>query len=137
MFQDENELVLVGADVVSLYPSMTDIEVANLCYEAIMASKIKFSNINYRNTYIAINLNKTDQRLPPLWRVLPRRKAAVGGVWPGDTASPRCEENWIFPNVELTELEKRMILATVIKMNTPCMSSTGRHSCRRLAGQSA
>jgi hypothetical protein len=31
MAQDEDELVLVDADVVSLYPSIVDIEVANLC----------------------------------------------------------------------------------------------------------
>ena len=66
--QDEDDLVLVGADVISLYPSMADIEVANLCYDAIMASKIKFSSIDYRKArlYIASNMNKTDQRLSPL-----------------------------------------------------------------------
>ena len=39
LVQDEDELVLVGADVVFLYPSMTDIELANLCYEAINGIK--------------------------------------------------------------------------------------------------
>ena len=46
----------------ALYPNLTDIEVANLCYEAIMKSKISFNNINYRKArlYIAINMNKLD-----------------------------------------------------------------------------
>ena len=57
------------------YPNLTDPEVANICYDAVMKSKIKFMNINYRKglPYIAINMNKTDQRTSPLWRVLPRR----------------------------------------------------------------
>ena len=126
LVQDEEELVLVGADVVGLYPSLVDIEVANICYDAVMASKIKFSNIDYRKArlYIASNLNKTDQRLSPLWRVLPRRKKSVGGVRPGVTASPECEENWIFPNVQLTDLEMRMIMATVIKIGVIVMMNT-------------
>ena len=101
--QDHLQLVVVGADVEALYPNLTDIEVANLCYEAIMKSKISFNNINYRKArlYISINMNKTDQRTSPLWRVLPRRTSR-GGVRPGVTASPENEENWYFPEVELT-----------------------------------
>ena len=58
--QDPLQLVVVGA--VALFPNLTDIEVANLCYEAIMKSKISFNNINYRKArlYIAINMNKLD-----------------------------------------------------------------------------
>ena len=129
MVQDDMELVVIGADVVSLYPSMTDIEVANLCYEAVMKSSIKFSNINYRKArlYIATNMNKTDQRLSPLWRVLPRR-TSKGGVRPGVTASPDQEENWYFPEVELTELEKKMIMATVIKIGVIVMMNSHVYS---------
>jgi hypothetical protein len=102
--QDVLQLVVIGADVEALYPSLTDIEVANICFEAIMKSKIIFSNINYRKArlYIATNMNKTDQRTSPLWRVLPRRTSR-GGVRPGVTASPDNEEHWFFPAVQLTE----------------------------------
>ena len=98
MVQDDLELIVVGADVEALFKSKTDGEVANLCYKAIMKSKIRFSNINYRKArlYIAINMNKTDQRLSPLWRVLPRRTSG-GGVRPGVTSSPENEEDWFFP----------------------------------------
>ena len=34
----EEELVLVWADVKSLYPSLPDVEVAIICYEAILRS---------------------------------------------------------------------------------------------------
>ena len=58
IFIKDLEVIVVGVDVEALYPSMTDVEVANLCYKSIMKSKIQFSNINYRK---AINMNKTDQ----------------------------------------------------------------------------
>ena len=60
MVQDDLELIVVGADVEALFKSKTDGEVANLCYKAIMKSKIQFSNINYRKArlYIAINMTK-------------------------------------------------------------------------------
>ena len=129
--QDVLELVVVGADVVALYPSLTDIEIANICFEAIMKSSVKFQNINYRKArlYIATCMNKTDQRTSPLWRVLPRRTARVG-VRPGVTASPTNEEHWAFPWVELTEYKKRLIVATVVKigvleMNTHIYSWNG------------
>ena len=50
----------MGADVKALYPSLTDLEVALLCYEAVMETDIKFENINYRTVakYIAIHLTK-------------------------------------------------------------------------------
>ena len=46
MVQDDLELIVVGADVEALYPSLTDVEVANLCYQAIMKSRIQLNNIN-------------------------------------------------------------------------------------------
>ena len=82
-----------------------------------LKSKISFKNINDRNAllYIAINMNKTDQRTSPLWRVLPRRTSS-GGVRPGVTSSPDNEEHWYFPGAELTLNDKRLIIATVVKI---------------------
>ena len=84
----------MGADVVALYPNLTDLEVANICYEAVMKSKVKIKNINYRKglLYIAINMNKTDQRSSPLWRILPRRTSG-GGVRSGVTSDPEKEDH--------------------------------------------
>ena len=73
MVQDEQEVVVVGADVVALYPNLTDLEVANICYEAVMKSKVKIRNINYRKglLYIACLLytspsprDRTRSRMP-------------------------------------------------------------------------
>ena len=129
MVQDEQEVVVIGADVVALYPNLTDLEVANICYEAVMKSKVKIKNINYRKglLYIAINMNKTDQRSSPLWRILPRRTSG-GGVRPGVTSDPEKEDHWYFPKVELTELEKRMVVATIVKIGVLVMMNTHVYS---------
>ena len=116
---------MVGADVEALFPNLSDIEVANICFETVLKSRIVFRNINYRKAllYIAINMNKTDQRTSPLWRVLPRRTSR-GGVRPGVTSSPDNEEHWYFPAVELTDYEKRLVVATVVKIGVLVMMNT-------------
>ena len=125
MVQDEVDLVVVGADVEALYPSLTDLEVAQICYEAIMNSKIKFQNVNHRKArmYIALNMSKSEQRMSSLHRVLSKR-TAKGGVRLGVTADPEKEENCVFPPVELTELEERMIVATVVKIGVIAQMNT-------------
>ena len=139
--QDPMELVVVGADVEALYPNLVDIEIANICYDAVIKSKIKFFNINYRKAllYLAINMNKTDQRTSPLWRVLPRRTSKAG-VRPGVTSSPENEEHWYFPPREMTSSEKRMVVAMVIKvgilimMNTHVYSWNGKSFLQKAGG---
>ena len=129
LVQDELELVVIGADAVGLYPSMTDVEVAIICYEAVMNSKVKFTNINNRKAlqYIAMNLSKEEQRWSPLNRLLPRR-TSKGGVRPGVTADPNNEENWRFSTAEPTELEARMIAATVVQIGVLTMFNTHVYS---------
>ena len=127
--QDHHQVAVVGADVEALYPNLVDIEIANICYQAIINSRISFNNINFKKAllYLAINMNKTDQRTSPLWRVLPRRTSR-GGVRPGVTASPENEQHWYFPPMNLTEGEKRMVVAMVVKVGGLVMMNTHVYS---------
>ena len=72
--------MIVGADVEALYPSLSDVDVALICFQAVMDTKIKFDNVNYRaaTQYIALNLSETERRLSPLAKILPRRTTNVG-----------------------------------------------------------
>ena len=45
--QDILEVVVVGADVAALYPSLSDLEVGIICHDDVMNTNIKFNNINY------------------------------------------------------------------------------------------
>ena len=81
-------------------------------------------------------MNKTDQRLSPLWRVLPRRNSK-GGIRPGVTSNPEEQEFWSFRKVELTALEKKIMIDTVVKIGVLCMMNTHllvRPSFRGLVG---
>mgnify|MGYP007048517881 CR=1 FL=1 len=57
MVHDPKELVVVGADVEALYPNLVDIEIANICYDAVIKSKIKFTTINYRKALFFVSCN--------------------------------------------------------------------------------
>ena len=80
-----------------------------------------------------------DQRTSALWRVLPRRTSR-GGVRPGVTSSPDNEEHWYFPPMEMTETERRMVVAMVVKvgvlimMNTHVYSWNGESYLQRAGG---
>ena len=80
----EKKMEVVGADVESLYPSLNDEVVANLVYEAILETDMKFHNINYKEgvRYLARNWSEQECRTSDLKRVLPwranRRRGAIG-----------------------------------------------------------
>ena len=75
--QDKSEVVIIGSDVKALYPSLSDIEVALICYQAILDSDVKFLNFNFRaaSLYIAMHLTEEEQRRSYLYRVIPIRTA--------------------------------------------------------------
>ena len=128
--QDALEMVIVGSDVQALYPSLQDVDVAIICYEAVMKSSIRFDKINYRlaSQYIAMNLLKEEQKFSELKRILPVRVSGVRGARPGVSASTESEENWIFPSVTYTQLEKKMMIATIIQIVVLVMMSTHVYS---------
>ena len=130
IIQDNDEIVIVGSDVEALYPSLSDVEVALICFDAIMNSDINFQMINYRvaGKYVAIHLSKEEQMLSPLRRILPVR-TAKGGVRPGVSAAPGNDENWRFPANPLTEYDERLLVATAIQIgvvNTHKYSFNGK-----------
>ena len=72
-------------------------------------------------------------------KVLPWR-TAKGGIRPGVTADPRKDENWCFPTVEMTALEERITVATMVQigvivcMNTHLYSFDGRTFLQQAGG---
>jgi hypothetical protein len=60
LVQDDRNLVVTGADVEGLYPSLSDIEAAIIVYEAIMNSGNRFESINYHTAgkYVAMHMTE-------------------------------------------------------------------------------
>ena len=106
--------VIIGSDVEALYPSLCDIKVAEIVFDAIMKTEVGFEGVNYQEgcRYIVLNCSEQECRSGPLRRVLPRRRF-VKGSRPGVTgdlpmgAGAGDQEQWKFPAVKLTKLEKR------------------------------
>ena len=111
-------------------------EVADICYKAILNSSISFNNINYlrASIYIAMNLTSEEARIHPLGRVLPKRNHKTGSrPWvTGDFK--KAELAWSIPQVEWTKLEERLMLAemtrigVIVMMTIICSGGMERYS---------
>ena len=125
-------MVLIGSDVAALYPSLVADLVGKTVYAAVMESDIKWEGIDYCEAvrYIALNTSAEESNRSRLRMILPRRRWKTGsrpcvkGVGPqgpgrGDT------EQWVFPEgVTLTDRERKMTVATVIKIGVEKMMNT-------------
>ena len=128
-------LVIIGTDVVSLYPNLKWDPAGEQVYQAIMETDIKFEGINYKEgvRYLALVRGFDWCKASSLRRVLPERRFAKGG-WPGITgAGPlgpgvNDEDQWDFPIVELTDKEKKMIIGEIMRMSVEVLFKTHCYS---------
>ena len=70
-----------------------------------------------------MNLNKEEQKLSNLHRIWTIR-TAQGGARPGVSSNPDKDDNWKFPNVQCTELEKKTIVATIVQIGVLVMMNS-------------
>ena len=123
-------MVVVGTDVINLYPSLDIKKVVGTVGEAILESKITWDAVDYLEgaRYIALNWTEAQCRSSRLRRILPRRRHK-GGSRPGLTgegplgAERGDQEQWVFPQVRLRWEERRLIIATVVEIATEAMFS--------------
>ena len=87
---------VIGADVEALYPSLEAVEVAEIVYNAMLETKVKFDNVEWLEAckYIALTSTEQECRLGPLKRVLPRRTKVADQASQGRTLSARTQEMW-------------------------------------------
>ena len=92
-------MVIVGSDVVNLYPNLDINKVVDTVQLAIMESSIQFDEIDYLEAarYVALNWTAEECRASPLGRILPTRRGTRGtrpglrgtGAMEGETGGPR------------------------------------------------
>ena len=61
LIQDRSqEMVIIGSDVVGLYPSMVGARAGQDCYQAVVDSGMKWEGVNYKEgaRYLAVNWSK-------------------------------------------------------------------------------
>ena len=73
-------MVVVGSDVISLYPNLDTDKIAENMGEIIKKSGIKWSNIDLMEgaRYLALNWSEEQVRASSLRRVIPRRRSRNG-----------------------------------------------------------
>ena len=116
--QKSEKLSIIGSDVVSLFPSLQDIETSRLAKHAILNSTVKFENFDFMMglRYLKIVggdtlLNKAKlSRLAPRWLGKREDLTTVGG---SKSQDPR---SWKDTNREIFELDKKRIVATVMEV---------------------
>ena len=127
--QDQSSpMVVVGTDVVNLYPSLDISQVVEEVREAVMDTDIKWEDIDYLEAarYVVLNWSEEQCIKSGLRRILPKRRKK-NGTRPGLTgegpqgALRGDQEQWIFPRVELTKDEKKWLIATVVQLATEAM----------------
>ena len=89
LVQDKSiPMVVIGSDVVSLYPNLRWEAAGEEVYQAVMESDIEFDGVCYKEgaRYLALVRGYDWCRLSKLRRALPSRKNAKG-TWPGITGN--------------------------------------------------
>ena len=89
LVQNRGERIqVVGSDVEALYPSLEAVEVAQIVYQAILETDVKFVGVDYQEACRMIALTSTEQEccLGPLRNVIPKRRY-VKGTRPGITGA--------------------------------------------------
>ena len=120
--------VIIGCDVDAMYPSLDMEECCKIVREEVLRSSRTWQDLDYQEGARMIALNKSADwcRRSSLRRVLPVRRKRKGsrpgvkgkgpmGMGRGDT------EQWIFPEITLTEEEKKLIIAEVWAITTEKM----------------
>ena len=113
----ELERVLLGNDVVGLFPNIKSKNSGKIVREKVEESEIVFEGFDYKQggRYIVMNKRYTGN-LKPLWNVLPWRRK-VGGTAPGMTGKAvnsvedDPEIQWTYPRAKATELQERQIIS--------------------------
>ena len=126
MFQEgEGSEVIIGADADVLYPSLEGEMAGIAAKNAVMESSIEWEGVNYKEAarYIVLESSEAEVRTSKLRRVLPARKFKKGTrpkiAGPGPRGPEKVddeEDQWVFPPVQLTKMEKKELVATVVQV---------------------
>ena len=125
--------VMIGGDVVGLYPNMDIISTAELSARAIRETDIVFSGVNYKclAVYLFLVLGPLTMVNLGLGECIPRRLVKTGAMSLASNGN-RNMNNWYLDESVLSENLKKSMLGEMVKvgnlvtMNTTCYSFGGQ-----------
>ena len=120
----KDNLLFLGADVETMFPSLEAEQVAKLVADEFMRTKFDVDEVNYKQLgiYIALNWSPGKIRIEGLHRVCPRRKYNKGpkptihGKEAKGGKSDEGDSKWEFEGNEPNEWEKKKLVASAIQI---------------------
>ena len=130
----EADPILMGADVIGLYPNLDTISVAKVTADTVLNSKVTFSAFNF--TYLMVYLlllvlGATELHKAGLGDCIPRRKNK-------SESRSLCSkvnkdmDSWDFSHITLDERKKRRLISTMVHVMVLLLTST---TCYTFGGQ--
>ena len=121
--RQNSDIVIIGSDVCSLYPSLAAELTGELVFEAALNSKIEFDGLNFIEivTYLAINMKDHEMRKSGISNLLPRRKHKKGckPTITGEAAmgaESTHHNHWFYPRIYFTVEEKKILFAKCLQI---------------------
>ena len=129
--KQNEELVLIGADVAQLFPSLEATHSSKLINQALQETKVKFDGINYVEVavYLAMELTEWQARAAKIHHLLPQRKFKKGQK-PKVTgtnamaAEPKNTDFWIFPKRQFSPEEQSLLLGKALEVAVKTLFTT-------------
>ena len=124
LYWEDQEICLLGLDVVALFPSMKSEQTGKIIRHTVMTSPIKIEGFDWKQgaRYIVVNRKYTSD-LRCLWNVLPWRRK-VRGTAPGmkskevNSKTGDVEYQWKFPRAVPTATQIREVQARCAEIAT-------------------
>ena len=116
--------IMVGCDVVGLYPNLDPVNVAKITGEAVRKTKIKFNGVNFHilTIYLMLILGASHMNKLGLGEILPKRKNKKEENI--RSLASKDINNWEFPDVKLEDGNKSRLLCIVIQIMVLLMTLT-------------
>ena len=123
--KQNDDIVICGADVTSLFPSLKAKSTAKLVYESALESEISYEGIDFKEvvTYLALNLSDFEAKKSKISHLLPFRKSRRGqkpkitGL-SAISAESAHDKHWQYPRLVFTEQEQKVIFAKALEIGT-------------------
>ena len=125
--------VLIGCDVIGLYPNLDPVCIAELCSQAVKKTEVKFKSVNmcFLVIYLCLTLGRSKLEKLGLSQCLPKYKGK-DSIKSLTATQNRDTMNWDFSKCEMNEESRRNLIAILLQVMILLLTST---TCYRFGGR--
>ena len=133
------EVILLGADAVALYPSLDKVVTAEEVRKEVTESRVKWEGVNWGEVgkYVTLNTNKGERRQMGVDELVPTRRFSKGPTpqITGEDAKSKhgtggdAEAKWIFLKKPFSDREQAKLMGALIKVGTDALFNNHTYQC--------